>query len=192
MKASELFLKTLLKSVAVLSSKLPSQSNTNADVTNAITTNTSRALSQHMNLMLSWLWKVIQNSGPDIFLGSAGCNSTHKPLWSSPILEAHLEQVAQLQLHYASAILLYPPATITNTLPVYLYIKYFISNLLLSWFRPNLCPGQDPNPTLQKCSCSCRTASISKVFPSIAGQVKDNLCRSSLATRSLKQGHSWS
>lgn len=68
MKASKLFLKSLLKSVAVLSSKLSSQSNTSADATNATTTN-SQALLHRIHLVLSCLWKVIQISGLDFLQG---------------------------------------------------------------------------------------------------------------------------
>lgn len=107
-------------------------------------------------------------------LGDTWCSSAHKPLPPSPILGARREQ-----LYYVSPILLYSRAATTNALPVYLYTKYSISNLLLLLiqFKANLCPGWDPNPILQKCSCSCTTAC------GTAGQVKDKhlftLCKSS-------------
>lgn len=100
-------------------------------------------------------------------LGHTWCSSAHKPLPPSPILGARREQ-----LYYVSPILLYSRAATTNALPFYLHTKYSISNLLLLLiqFKANLCPGWDPNPTLQKCSCSCTTASTAGLFLALLGR----------------------
>lgn len=123
--------------------------------------------------MLSWLCKVILISGPDFCLARrfSGWHTMHTnhfhlpPFWEHVSNKWHSNSFITCLL--SSSIRVQPLQTLCrfNT-------KYSISNLLLSLiqFKTNLCPGRDPNPTPQKCSCSCRTASPAGLFPALLGR----------------------
>lgn len=141
LRGSDLSLKFLLRTVAVLSPRKDQQCKH------------SQALEQHSCSMLSWLGEVTPISAIDFLLAK-------EILWA---LQDGTERTKHLQLpcfwehiwnKWHSSILSAPVLSCAGS--------SVLQQQLLLWiqFQTKPCPGCHPNPTLQKCRAAC-TAGLS-------------------------------
>lgn len=114
LRGSELSLKFLLRSVAVLSSKKDKQDKHSQAMVQYFLLNAFLVVRSNP---FQFYWFSAWQGGS---LGYAGCNRAQQPPPASLVLWAHLEQMAQQHLHYTSALLCYPRVATINALPVYL------------------------------------------------------------------------